>query len=40
MWYNEEYSVRYKEVYSVWYEDATRLATLIGTSISAPGTPR
>ena len=30
----------YKEEYSVWYKDATRLATLLGISISAPGTPR
>ena len=29
-----------EEEYSVWYTDATRLATFLGTSISAPGTPR
>ena len=29
-----------EEEYSVWYTDATRLATLLGISISAPGTPR
>ena len=29
-----------EEEYSVWYSYATRLATLLGTSISAPGTPR
>ena len=29
-----------EEEYSVWYKDATRLATFLGTSISAPGTPR
>ena len=40
VWYKEEYSVWYKEEYSVWYKDATRLVTLLGTSISAPGTPR
>ena len=29
-----------EEEHSVWYKDVTRLATLLGTSISAPGTPR
>ena len=29
-----------EEEYSVWYKDATRLATFLGTSISVPGTPR
>ena len=29
-----------EEEYSVWYQYATRLGTLLGTYISAPGTPR
>ena len=29
-----------EEEYSVWYKDATRLATFLGISISTPGTPR
>ena len=29
-----------EEEYSVWYKDVTHLVTLLGTSISAPRTPR